>query len=254
MELSFNVELAELAGLDEAVFVHSIGFWLRKNKANRANFTDGRYWTYNTRQALAELFPFWTPRQIDRIVESCQNKGLLLVAHPEGKTARTWYSLTPEAENYLDLDLSPNGDKLSRNGDNLSPNGDKLSRNGDNALNLKNTKKEQNKTKESARKVSEKVLLEVVGSDPELQKLVIAFIDVRWKIGKPFKSSNGPTAAAGRLKQYSAGQPWKMRKIIQQTLDNEWLTFYALKGDDEATQRGAPPQAPRPIKEASAWR
>ena len=239
MELSFNVELAELAGLEEAVFIQSIGFWLRKNKANRANFQNGRYWTYNTRQALGELFPFWTVRQIDRIAESCEKKGLVLRAHPEGQTARTWYSLTPEAENFLDLDLSPNGDKLSRN--------------GDNTLNLDNTNKDQKRNKKSAREVSEKILLDVVGSDPELQGLVKRFVAMRWNMGKPYKSTNGPTAAAGRLKLYSDGQPWRMRKIIQQSLDNEWLTFYALKGEADDMPRGTPP-APRPIKEAAEWR
>lgn len=103
-----------------------------------------------------------------------------------------------------------------------------------------------------SRAMAEKILFDAVGNDPELRELLGKFLDMRWKMKKPYKTSNGPTAAANKLRRLSDDQPWKMRKIIQQSLDHEWESFYELKEDK--TARGDIPPAPRQIKEAAAWR
>ena len=60
MDYSFNGEIARIYGVDEAVFIHNLYWWIAKNEANGRHYHDGRSWTYNSMRALSELFPFWT--------------------------------------------------------------------------------------------------------------------------------------------------------------------------------------------------
>lgn len=91
----FDAELAREFGLEEAVMINRFAFWIQKNEANGLHFHEGRYWTYNSYGALCTLFPFWTLKQIRRIVASCERQGLLVSANfNEDKHDRTkWYAL-----------------------------------------------------------------------------------------------------------------------------------------------------------------
>ena len=97
MEFHFNAEMAKLFGIDEAVFVHNVYFWIMKNEANKKNIFDGKAWTYNTARALTELFPFWTDRQIQRVIKNCRDKGLIETKQlSENKRDRTLYYTVTE--------------------------------------------------------------------------------------------------------------------------------------------------------------
>ena len=96
MTYSFDTGLAQKLGVNEAILLQNIVFWLLKNKANGSNYYDGRYWTYNSHKAFKELFPFWTENQIRRILESLFEKGVILKgdynSSPYDKTK--WYALS----------------------------------------------------------------------------------------------------------------------------------------------------------------
>lgn len=98
MDYSFNGDIAALYGVDEAVFIHNLYWWLRKNEADGRNFRDGRTWTYNSIRAFAQLFPFWTEKQVRRIIKKLSERGALLTGnYNEAKFDRTqWYSLSDE--------------------------------------------------------------------------------------------------------------------------------------------------------------
>jgi hypothetical protein len=78
MDFSFNIEFAKRYGVDEAIMVKSFQFWIRLNKANKVNYHDKRYWTYNTNKSLTEYYPFWTEKQVRRIIESLVDKEILI--------------------------------------------------------------------------------------------------------------------------------------------------------------------------------
>jgi hypothetical protein len=78
MDFSFNVEFAKRYGVDEAIMLKSFQFWIRLNKANKTNYHDNRYWTYNSNKSLTEYFPFWTEKQVRRIIESLTDKQILI--------------------------------------------------------------------------------------------------------------------------------------------------------------------------------
>lgn len=96
MEHHFNVEVAQQYGVNEAILLDNIAFWIRKNKANKKHFHEDRYWTYNSSEAFSELFPYWSTDQIDRIIKKCVAAGLLIISNfNDTKYNRTrWYGLT----------------------------------------------------------------------------------------------------------------------------------------------------------------
>ena len=73
-----KAEIAAAHGLDAAVMMHNIVYWVSKNKAEGRHFHDGRYWTYNSIAGLHQLFPMWSQQQIRRLLAKCEQRGLLL--------------------------------------------------------------------------------------------------------------------------------------------------------------------------------
>lgn len=94
MNYSFNTQHAVQYGLDEAVMLHNLLFWLAKNKANGSNIHDGKVWTFNSSSAFAKLFPFWNQRKIARILLSLEEQGAVESGcyNKAGYDKTKWYS------------------------------------------------------------------------------------------------------------------------------------------------------------------
>lgn len=69
MQYSFDVQEAIDYGVNEAIMIWNLRFWIIKNKANNKHFYNGKTWTYNSHEAFAKLFPFWTERQINHLLK-----------------------------------------------------------------------------------------------------------------------------------------------------------------------------------------
>ena len=123
MNFHFDGAVAEMYGVDGAVFISRLQFWIEKNAANDRHYHEGRYWTYNSLRAMEKLFPFWSRRQIERIVKNLKDKGVLLTAnYARDSYDRTLFYALDESK----LPISPFGGDLSPNGDKLSPNGEMI--------------------------------------------------------------------------------------------------------------------------------
>lgn len=111
MDYQFDVDHAKRYGLEEAVMLHNLIFWIRHNRANRKNQHDGRTWTYNTLEAFAELFPFWSVRQIRRILDSLLEQRVLVKGNHNARAYdRTcWYALADESLLELPAVICQNG-------------------------------------------------------------------------------------------------------------------------------------------------
>lgn len=108
-------------GLEEAIFLDSVMFWYKENRANGRNFYEGRWWTYNSVAAFAELLPWWTGKQLRRIISSCKEKGALLSEnYSEDRRDRTvWY--TPSDELLELYGMAQPGDCICPNGQTCEP-------------------------------------------------------------------------------------------------------------------------------------
>lgn len=103
MEHSFDVMLAQKYGVNAAVLLKHFEFWIAKNKANGKNYFDGNYWTYNSRKAFAELFPYMNARQIDYALKKLIDDGLIITGNYNKSTYdRTlWYAITKKGYSIL---------------------------------------------------------------------------------------------------------------------------------------------------------
>lgn len=96
-DYSFNKDIALLVGVENAVIIHSIMFWITKNKYNNVMLRDGRYWTFNSQKAMLNFFPFFSKDQLKRRISGLVKEGYLSTTTQYSEDGKTyWYSLSDE--------------------------------------------------------------------------------------------------------------------------------------------------------------
>lgn len=106
MKHIFDVDIAEKYGIHAAILLENLGYWIKQNEANETNFFDGHYWTFNSRRAYREIFPYMSERQIDTAFHKLIDDGLVITGN-YNKLAydRTlWYALTQKGKSILHFD------------------------------------------------------------------------------------------------------------------------------------------------------
>lgn len=96
MQHNFNIFLAQMYSVEEAIFLQHIYHWYLYNKTNNKNYFDNRYWTYNSVNAFAEQFVYLSEKQIRNILLKLETKGLIITGnYNKISYDRTkWYSIT----------------------------------------------------------------------------------------------------------------------------------------------------------------
>lgn len=99
--------LAKLIGLNEAIVLQQLHYWVEKSK----NEKDGSYWVYNTIKEWQEQFPFWSKNTIIRTFEKLEEKGLIKTGiFNKNKSDRTkWYTIDYEQLTKLSNPFTQNG-------------------------------------------------------------------------------------------------------------------------------------------------
>ena len=105
---TFSTKDAKQYGVDGAIMLHHIRYWVAKNEANETNFHDGQYWTYNSTTAFAKLFPFYSARKIGRILSKLEEESAIISGNFNGKRYdRTkWFTLVNAITENGDLHLT----------------------------------------------------------------------------------------------------------------------------------------------------
>jgi hypothetical protein len=131
--------LAILIGLNEAIFLQQLHYWLTPTAKYQPHYRDWKgeslpwiYNTYHEKETVAGQkvgweanFPFWSTRTIRRIVTKLKEKGLIIVTNKFNTAATNktqWYTINYEALENLDNDNSsaPCGQVVHMEPDNLS--------------------------------------------------------------------------------------------------------------------------------------
>lgn len=96
MKHMFDVDIAIKYGVNVAILLEYLNFWISKNKANEKHFYDGTYWTYNSIKAFHDLFPYLSERQIMNTLNKMCELGLIKKGnYNKSSYDRTcWYALT----------------------------------------------------------------------------------------------------------------------------------------------------------------
>ena len=103
MKHTFDIEIARIYGINAAIILENIGFWVKKNEANGENFYNGAHWTYNSVKAFSELFPYMSEHSIRRAIERLESCGLILTGkfNKKGFDRTSWYTLTERGKDLL---------------------------------------------------------------------------------------------------------------------------------------------------------
>ncbi|HGO3331226.1 TPA: DnaD domain protein [Staphylococcus aureus] len=84
-------KLAELIGLNEAIVLQQIHYWLNNSKHKY----DGKTWIFNSYPEWQKQFPFWSLITIKRTIYSLEKQNLLLIGnYSKAKFDKTkWYTI-----------------------------------------------------------------------------------------------------------------------------------------------------------------
>lgn len=95
MNHSFNIDIAKKYGVELAIILENMQWWIAKNKANKKHFHQGSYWTYNSVKAFSELFPYWSVHQIGRFLRRLEDEGLIVSKNfnKAGYDKTKWYTV-----------------------------------------------------------------------------------------------------------------------------------------------------------------
>lgn len=95
---SFFPSEAKKYGVNKAILLYNIRFWLDKNKSNEKNIHDAYYWTYNSSRAFSKLFPYMKEGSIKNWLKELEDVGVLKSGNynksPYDKTK--WYTIPSE--------------------------------------------------------------------------------------------------------------------------------------------------------------
>lgn len=109
-EHHFKTEEAEKYGIEKAVLLYNIRFWLERNKANNNNVYEKNgkeyFWTYNSSTAFGKLFPYLAESTIRRYLMELEVEDEVLISGNFNKHAydRTkWYTM-PEYQTVAQIE------------------------------------------------------------------------------------------------------------------------------------------------------
>lgn len=107
--LCFQPALAMAVGVNEAIFLQQLHYWLEKSK----HLKNGRYWVYNTYEQWRAQFPFWSVETLKRIFKSLKEQNIVFIEKlSESKLDHTnWFSINYDELNKLEVIHSPGGNQ-----------------------------------------------------------------------------------------------------------------------------------------------
>lgn len=93
--LTVSPTLATIIGLDEAILIQQVHYWLM-NQKNAGRMEEGEKWVYNTYEEWQESnFPFWSVDKVQRLFLKLEKQGLIISRQFDAKNRdmRKFYRL-----------------------------------------------------------------------------------------------------------------------------------------------------------------
>ena len=99
----FDVRVAKELGINSAVLLANMIYWIEKNEANETNYHEGKYWTYNSIKAYGEIFPYLSERQIRYALDKLEEENIVITGNfnKVGFDKTKWYTLSDYGKSYL---------------------------------------------------------------------------------------------------------------------------------------------------------
>lgn len=252
----FDSEIAKQYGVNCAILLNHIAFWIEKNRANSVNFYDEDYWTYNSARAFSELFPYLTQRQISTALQKLKDEKLIKTGNYNKSTYdRTlWYGLTEKGKSILHLCEMDYTQKSNGLPGNVEPIPDI---NTDDKPDIKpdskpiKEKKPRKARKEPAAKDEGKkgkespLPLEMLSQN--VREVFAEYVKMRTKLKKPL-TDYAQRLAVKKLIDLAGQDEQKQIAVLEQSITHSWQGLFPLKDDKQQKRqpfadRTAPPIA-----------
>ena len=123
MNHSFDIDIAVKYGVNAAVLLNNIYFWCEHNQANGTNFHDGYYWTYNSRKAFSELFPYMTQKAVATALQKLIDDGILITGNynVSAYDRTMWYAVTEKGKCIIQKGKMEDTEKGNAKVENVTP-------------------------------------------------------------------------------------------------------------------------------------
>jgi len=257
----FDTQIAEIVGIEGAIILNYLDFWIQKNKANDRNFYEGHYWTYNSYKAWKELFPYMKENTIKRVLRNLKELGLIEVKqlNKQNYDKTNYYRLTEKYYSMVDKSNSSMVKKITiedEKNNNLSSekqqcNNIHLVTTDSNKhlatsfINIEEQKKSENDF-EDLQPLSDKVLENNYTLQVLLKELNISLSDVKKLIAyrkvlkKPLKTMRGLIGLLRAIKNTSKATGKSFDEIFEIMMENEWQSIkpeYLIKKDTKTKEK-----------------
>lgn len=215
----FDVDIAKKLGINSAILLENLYFWVKKNEANKKHYHDGRYWTYNSVEAFTKLFPYFTYDSIRYALSKLEKDGYIVTGNyntiPMDKTK--WYALTEKTYSLLensqmDLEFFPDG---------IS--------NTTKAIPDNKPDSKKNVRKNDTEETFEEIINSLV-ENKEIRNVLVEFIKMRKLIKKPL-TNRALKNIISKLKKLAGEDAVLAMAILDQSITNGWQDIYQLKED-----------------------
>ena len=108
---SFDIHLATQYGVDGAIMIHHFQHWISVNMRLKRGKKQGRTWTYQSQQEIAAHFPYYTQKQVRRIIDNLVDDSVLIKGNfnKQGYDRTSWYAFHDESYFLTSPLICPNG-------------------------------------------------------------------------------------------------------------------------------------------------
>ena len=223
MNHSFNTDYAELYGIEEAIILENIAFWIKKNESNGTNFYDDYTWTYNSAESFNKLFPYITPSKIRRCLLKLEELNVLKSGNynKAGYDKTKWYTIcNVEVSTFYKLknglyNLENGHYKMENRIEQIVEPIPDINTNINTVI--KSIKKETNFD----------IMIKEFTNNKELQTAIYDFIKMRKAI-KKVMTDRALKTMLNKLNKFTMNEE-KQILILEQSIVNSWSDIYELK-------------------------
>ena len=237
MEHQFNVELATKVGVEKAVIIHNMYFWINHNAKNKKNVYDGSVWTYNSSSAFGKLFPYLKDRTISRYLLELEKDGYLKTGNYNDNTfdKTKWYSFTDDfLEELKNIGFDIEDILISQN---MYTDTHKMANrstdNGEPIPDSKHTDEKQEDKEERDKSLSKKderydANADLSYVDAQYAAIWHEWLDYKKEIKKQYKTQRGAKSQYNTLIKYANNNPILANAIVKISIEHSWDGLFAL--------------------------
>lgn len=93
----FSPTLAKHFGINAALVLQQVHFWVEHNKEKKKAWSGGHYWSFHTYEQWLEQFPWMSEPTLRRTFRSLEKRGFLISFQQRSSNRTKWYRVDQTA-------------------------------------------------------------------------------------------------------------------------------------------------------------